>query len=192
MEQLTKQNIINVFYRMCRLQFGDNSYVPKMEHTFEYLKFDALDVKGLVMSLEEVFGIDMGDPTEDASITNLHGIFRVLMDKLVAAGIFVPRRNRLQQAEGEASQEEGDVPEGKDDDLDPTDDDDDDPIPADSLDGLSPEGMDCSPVSDAEPEVNDSEKLPEPPAEIDLGQADDGSPSDQDPEMAPAAEPENS
>lgn len=155
--ELTKQDIVSAFFRLCRLQFGDNSYQPKLDHTFEYLKFDALDIKGLVMSCEEVFGVDMGDPlAERPNINNLHGIFNVLMDKLVAGGKFIPKRHRRQAdeeaGEGSASPEaEDEAPAPSEDDelckVD-VDDSDDENLPDDN------EKEDEDEIPDPEPELH--------------------------------------
>ena len=191
MEQhsLTKQDIVSAYFRLCRLQFGDNSYQPKMDHTFEYLKFDDLDIKGLIMSCEEVFGVDMGDPlVERPNINNLHGIFNVLMDKLVASGQFVPKRRRRPEEadEGTGKEDGGDglEPDAEDEISGaPADEDENpgDPVSTDEGDTLPSEpvryGEDEVPKADFYPDKDkpvlvdseDCERLPDPPEEIDLG-----------------------
>jgi hypothetical protein len=184
---LTKQDIVSAYFRLCRLQFGDTSYQPKLDHTFEYLKFDDLDIKGLIMSCEEVFGVDLGDPlAERPNINNLHGIFNVLMDKLVASGRFVPkRRRRLEEAdEGTCKVEGGDciAPEAEDEISGaPASEDEDPGEPVDVIDDdVETDEGDTLPSDDGKcPEdetdtaeqcgSEDSERLPDPPAEIDLG-----------------------
>jgi hypothetical protein len=193
---LTKQDIVSAYFRLCRLQFGDTSYQPRLDHTFEYLKFDDLDIKGLIMSCEEVFGVEMGDPlAERPNINNLHGIFNVLMDKLVASGRFVPkRRRRLEEAdEGTCKVEGGDciAPEAEDEISGaPASEGEDPGEPVDVVDEdvETDEGdtLPSEPVRFGEDEIigddfgaeiskpvlvdsEDSERLPDPPAEIDLG-----------------------
>ena len=125
---------------------------------------------------------------ERPNINNLHGIFNVLMDKLVASGQFVPKRRRRPEEadEGTGKEDGGDglEPDAEDEISGaPADEDENpgDPVSTDEGDTLPSEpvryGEDEVPKADFYPDKDkpvlvdseDCERLPDPPEEIDLG-----------------------